>query len=145
MARAKRTPRATDIMLIKIGVKQLGLDESTERDMYFGLTGLRHVSEMDHGQRAKILKHLQSRGFKLARRPSARTADDPVTAKIRALWGQLASDKVVRDGSDAALRAFVLRQTGVQALDWLSSEQARSVIEALKSWRNRMARGAAAA
>lgn len=139
----KRTPRATEIMLIKIGVNKLGIDESTERDMYFALTGQRHASKMDHAQRDKVLRHLQTRGFKVTKRLASHPADDAVSAKIRSLWANMASDGIVRDGSEAGLRSFVRRQTGVQTVEWLSSDQAKSVIVALKSWRGRGIRGVA--
>lgn len=51
----------------------------------------------------------------------------------------VATDRVVRDASDKALRSFVQRQTGVKALEWLSTEQATAVIEALKAWHKRVA------
>ena len=46
----------------------------------------------------------------------------------------------MRDPSEEALAKFVLKMTGVQALQWLSGEQASQVIENLKKWQRRVAR-----
>lgn len=52
--------------------------------------------------------------------------------KARALWIELANADVVANRSEAALNAFVSRQTG-QELGFLSPHEARKVIEALKA------------
>lgn len=137
--------RTAELGAIHIAKKQLGLDEETYRTMLYTLTCKRSAGDLDAGERRKVLEHLQSRGFRNVKRRPARAKDDPLAGKIRALWLALATDRVVRDASEQALRAFVLRQTGVKAIEWLSSEQAQQVIEALKAWRKRTEHGAATA
>jgi len=44
---------------------------------------------------------------------------------------------IVKNGTAKALDAFVKRQAGVEALEWLTPEGANKGIEALKSWRAR--------
>lgn len=46
----------------------------------------------------------------------------------------------MRDPSEEVLGKFVIKMTGVQALQWLSGDQASQVIENLKKWQRRMAR-----
>jgi hypothetical protein len=45
---------------------------------------------------------------------------------------------IVKNPSEAALASYVKRLTGVDRLEWLSTEQASSVIETLKKWHKRM-------
>lgn len=45
----------------------------------------------------------------------------------------MATAGVIRDSSELSLARWVKRETGVDGLRWLNSEQASSVIEKLKS------------
>jgi phage gp16-like protein len=54
--------------------------------------------------------------------------------KIRALWIEMGKAGRIEDPSEKALRHFVKRMTGVDALDWLTVAQANVVIESLKKW-----------
>ncbi|SMH62859.1 regulatory protein GemA [Azospirillum agricola] len=65
-----------------------------------------------------------------------RYTDTAQMAMIRGLWLELADLGAVRDRSEAALAAFVKRQTR-QDVGWLSPQVAVRVVEALKSWRTR--------
>lgn len=56
---------------------------------------------------------------------------------VRGLWIELHKAGVVRNGSDAALDAFVTRCTKVGRLSWCGPDQANQVIEALKDWSRR--------
>ncbi len=58
----------------------------------------------------------------------------------RALWLALHDQGEVRDPSEEVLGKFVIKMTGVQALQWLRGDQASQVIENLKKWQRRMAR-----
>lgn len=59
----------------------------------------------------------------------------PYGTKARALWISAWQLGLVGDRCDAALLAFVTRQTGLQALVWLRDPaHGRAVIEALKAW-----------
>jgi phage gp16-like protein len=80
-------------------------------------------------------------GFKVkskADNSNRRLADDTQSRKIRSLWLELHEDGIVLDPSEASLAAYVKRQTGVEALQWLDGKQATQVIEALKQWRKRV-------
>lgn len=59
----------------------------------------------------------------------------PYAAKLRALWLSGWHLGVVRDRTDAALLAFLERQTGLEHTRFLAdAAAARRVIEALKAW-----------
>jgi len=70
-------------------------------------------------------------------RPQA--ADDQ-SKMMRGLWLELHDLGYVRDASEAALMAWVKRETGVAALQWLNTKQAQTTIEKLKQWRQRVTR-----
>lgn len=74
-------------------------------------------------------------------KPQTRSlADDAQSKKIRALWLDMAETGIVKNPSEAALAAYVKRLTGVDTLQWLSTEQASTVIETLKKWQKRMSK-----
>lgn len=133
--------RNAELAAIHVAKKQLGLDDETYRTMLTTVAGKRSAAELDDSGRRRVLEHLQSRGFVNVKRRPKRQSDDPLTEKIRSLWAALAERGVVRDGSEKALGAFVVRQTGVRSVEWVSTEQAMHVIEALKAWGKRVKRG----
>lgn len=122
-----------DIQLIHIAKQQLGMDDETYRAMLWSVARVKSSTELDFAGRKKVLDHLKACGFKVVRQ-SRKLADDPQSKMIRALWLQLHAAGKVRNPSETALAAFVTRQTKVDALQWLSSEQASAVIEELKKW-----------
>ena len=72
---------------------------------------------------------LSSRSLGLARpRPDERWG------KARALWSRLAQAGVVKLDTDAALNAYVQRQTKVEVWRFLNGYQINTVIESLKAW-----------
>lgn len=60
-------------------------------------------------------------------------ADAPHHKKAWALWLNLWELGALDDGSEAALTAFVRRQTGIAALNWWHGAEASPVIEALRA------------
>jgi phage gp16-like protein len=125
--------RRRDLAAIHVAKKQLGMEDDAYRDMLWTIGRVRSAGDLDFSARKLVLDHLKACGFKY-RAPSAR---DPQSKKIRALWLDLKSLDALRDSSEDALATFVKRETGVAALQWLSSAQASKVIEALKGWARR--------
>ena len=123
-----------EIQLIKIAQKQLGMDDDAYRDILFTLTRKRSSTELDFAERKKVLDHMESCGFKRTKPQPRKLADDPQSKMIRALWLNLHEAGKVRNPSESALAAFVKRQSGRDALQWLTSKEASSVIEDLKKW-----------
>lgn len=123
--------RAKLIMLIHVGKKALDLDDETYRALLAEETGLYSCAAMAVWQLEKVLKRMRRSGF---RSQQKRQEPDLQSGKIVGLWRQLHRAGKVRDPSVRALNHWVKRQTGVEALNWLSSDQASTCIESLKQW-----------
>lgn len=131
---ARYAEQKREIQLIKIAQKQLGMDDATYRAMLWSVARVKSSTELDFAGRKKVLDHLQACGFKRTRPLQRKLADDPQSKKMRALWLELHAAGKVRNPSETALAAFVKRQTGRDALQWLNGAEASRVIEELKKW-----------
>lgn len=143
----KSLVRTRLIKLIHVGRRELAMDEDTYRAILKDKTGHDSAADCSVPQLERLLGHLKSAGFKVKvsasagaqRRGGSRAlADDDQSRMIRAIWLELHGMGIVRDSSEAAMAGFVCRHTKIEALQWLSSKQASSVIEHLKKWRNRI-------
>jgi hypothetical protein len=56
---------------------------------------------------------------------------------IFSLWGQLFEQKKTGSGSRQSLNRWIKRQTGVERLEWLNTQQKSKLIEAMKGWLKR--------
>lgn len=145
----KPSPRQSHLAAIHLAQKALGLDEFAAMALKIAVVGVASSRDMTELQRRKYLAHMAglqalssaARGEKPAytprRDPKYRTVDDDQDErwlKARALWHALASAGVVRTDTDAALTAYMKRQTKVDAWRFLNSYQVNTVIEALKKW-----------
>lgn len=132
--------RRRDLAQIHLAIKQIGLSADDHRALLQDLHGVDSSAKLNARQRGQYLAHLRKLGFKPAPPKAAgarKLADDDQSKMIRGLWLELASMGVVRNSAESALAGYVRRQTGVGALQWLSSKQASDVIESLKAWRDR--------
>ncbi|EIW2892674.1 regulatory protein GemA [Salmonella enterica] len=133
--------RAALIKTIHIGKKELGLDTDTYRQMLLSATGVNSAGAMNMAQLAKTLAAMKGKGFVVKPSSKARTtrqlADYPQARKLRALWLEMYAQGIVRDSSEAALRRWVKRETGVDGLQWLEADKASAAIEKLKKWQER--------
>jgi hypothetical protein len=77
-----------------------------------------------------VVDELRRLGFGV--RPRRRLSG--LQKKALALWIELGSAGKLRDRSDRALDRFVLRQTGIAALPWLTPDAAAQLVETLKAW-----------
>lgn len=154
-AHRARNPAGRNIELAKIhmGATALGMitkaDDSAYRDMLWSVARVRSAGDLDAGGRAKVLEHLQGRGWKDNRSPARRRAlatSTPQAEKIRHLWVLLIQAGAVKDGSERALRAYTERQSkpyhpqrvGYSAPELLPAPVAQRVIEHLKHWCRRL-------
>ncbi|WP_339615207.1 regulatory protein GemA [uncultured Gilvimarinus sp.] len=141
----KSNERTTLIRLIHVGRREIGMDDESYRMMLASMPALGgRTSSADLSIRGLrlVLDSLKAKGFKIRSKakPQSRTlADDSQSKLIRHLWLQLADDGVVRDRSETALAHFVCRMVKIEALQWLTSDQASKVIEHLKGWMGRVA------
>ncbi len=140
----KPAPRQSHLAAIHIAQKALGLSKDDAEALKLAITGKASAADMTAPQRRQYLAHLsglQGRNKPPGRAPGQRSVDDAQDerwSKARALWHTLAGAGLVRTDTDAALLAYVKRQTHVDAWRFLNGYQINSVIEALKAWCSRI-------
>lgn len=132
---------------VHVAKKQLALDDGTYRDVLERVTGQRSAKGLDRHQLVRVLDAFRQSGWKDSGN-SVNAAQTPKSAKphvrkIWALWTAMCKSGYV-DAADtrAALRAFVEKRTSVTDPEWLTPEQATTVIESLKQWQRREAAAA---
>lgn len=125
------------IAAIHSGCKQLGIDEDARRAIYARVTGKASLKLMSPGEKEAVVGELRRLGFKLAsRRPNGRARlSGKFAGKLQALWITAYNLDIVDNRDDAALEAFIRRQTGLERERFLyHASDAAKVIEALKKW-----------
>lgn len=127
---------------LHVAKKQLGLQDSEYRAVLNGATGKSSAAGMSEGELARSLAAFEKLGFKPAS-TRQKINRPPHVRHIYALWGELQGLGAVVKGSKGAgaLRAFVKRQSGVNAPEFLTVPAGNSVTEALKSWIKRVKAG----
>jgi len=143
---AQTDPKKRLIKLIQVGRRDLGLAEENYRAIINQYSNGRTTSSTGCSvvELERIVDHLKKCGFKVKPKAAAgrKLADSAQARKIRAMWLELHELGYVRDPSEKALAAFCKRMTrkstdhlnGVDALQWVSADQASSLIEELKKW-----------
>ena len=124
---------------IYAGLNQLGINDDEERrGLYCRITGQSRLSAMTPQQLDAVVIELRRLGFKpsaIIRHNGRRKLDGRYVAKIQALWIAAYNLGIIRERDDAAMAAFVKRQTGIDSPQWVNNaESARKVVEALKAW-----------
>ncbi|MGO4196565.1 regulatory protein GemA [Rhizobium sp. YAF28] len=134
----------SSIAAMHIAKKHLGLDDDTYRAKLALITGKQSAKDMTEVERQKVLTVFRNEGFAPA--PAARRAGGRgkltgrYSKKLQALWIAAWNLGIVRERDDAALVAFVKRQTGIDHTRFLvHADDANRAIEALKSWIRREA------
>ncbi|TCP88935.1 phage gp16-like protein [Rhizobium sp. PP-CC-2G-626] len=127
----------SSIAAIKIAQKQLGLDDDLYRAKLQMITGKSSTKEMTEAERQMVITEFRRIGFKpIERRQDGRQKlSGKYAGKLQALWIAAYNLGITRERDDAALIAFVKRQTGIDHVRWLKfAEDARKVVEAMKGW-----------
>jgi hypothetical protein len=119
------------IIAVRAACRRQGIDDDMRKDIQTTLIGKASMSDMDMAELGRLLDHL-NKGWK---GPMGHRAH---VGKIKALWWTLYWLGGVDDPGDRAISAFVERQTGVGALNFLDHRKAFSVVEALKAWATRL-------
>ncbi|WP_411037681.1 regulatory protein GemA [Shinella sp. BYT-45] len=131
------------IAAIHVGFKQLGIAEDEDkRAIYSRVTGKNRLSLMKPAEKDAVLAELRRLGFSaVPRRSNGRQQlTGKFAKKLQALWIGAWNLGLVEDRDDAALIAFVKRQTGLDQVRFLHhADDARAVVEALKAWMAREA------
>lgn len=113
--------------------RDLGLDDDTYRDFLEREMGKRSASALSEGEIGTVIARL---GRQATAKPLIPAT--PQGRLLQGLWMSLHNLAITTDASDAALMAFVRRQTGIQKAEWLRSQQdVEKVAEALKAWLTR--------
>ncbi|EHE9178898.1 DUF1018 domain-containing protein [Salmonella enterica] len=139
--------RASLITLMHVARRELRLDEDTYKDALRTATGKTSCRDMTIPELSKALAAFKKRGFKVRSKPQNRALKPAtVTAKIRAIWRLMHAQGFLASDSEAALNAWVRKQTasanggeGVANYQWLEREPALAsdVLERLKRWHRR--------
>ncbi|NRA22573.1 MAG: regulatory protein GemA [Oceanospirillaceae bacterium] len=138
--------RKKAIQLIHIAKDQLGWSDCLYRDNIEAWTKQRSCKSLPLSKLFEVLQHLNACGFKIRAKPKnapktqRKLSADNQAKKMRSLWLQLHDEGVVRDSSESALGHWVKRQTDIEDLHWLSTEQKQTCIESLKGWLARIKR-----
>ncbi len=106
------------VKMIYAGIRALGIEEEDDRrDLYQRITGKRGLREMTPAEKNAVVSELRRLGFKVAAPP--RKLDGPFAKKLQALWIAGWNLGLIRSADDAALLAFIKRQTGIDHPRWL--------------------------
>lgn len=135
------------ISAVHVGKNQLGMDDDTYRSLLKQVTGKTSTLKMSLWELKKVLEAMKSKGFKY-KKTSTRRQSPPsrgaTVDKLRAIWITMHQHGFIKDGSEAALDAYVRRQTksenngqGIAAAAWLQGELCDKVLESLKQWHRR--------
>lgn len=107
------------------------------------------IAQIDAVLKELIGKGWQPRKGKTSLSPASRQRKGKTrTDKIRAIWISMHRDGFISDGSEAALMAWVRKQTAakdgqIDALEWLEQTgMANKILEQLKAWNKRVRREA---
>ena len=127
-ARQSATVSAPQIALIHVLAKQAGIDEDCRRDIIEQVTGKRSARDLTSIEAVSVIDRLKGAS-------KSTDIDGPYGKKLRALWISAWNLGVVHNRTDAAMLAFVERQTGIERTRWLrAAKDARKAVEALKQW-----------
>ncbi|WP_417423568.1 gp16 family protein [Hoeflea sp.] len=128
----------TALAKLHIAKKQLGLDDDTWRDLLVRVAGKPSSRDMSDGERGRVLDELKRQGFKPASNGSRKRLEGKYAPKLQALWIAGYNLGLIRNKDDAALLAFVKRQTRIDHTRFLRyHDDATKAIEALKDWLER--------
>lgn len=127
----------SSVKTIYAGIRALGIaEEDDRRDLYERVTGKRRLREMTPAQKDQVVDELRRLGLK--DKTPRRQLDGPYAKKLQALWIAGWNLGLVRDRQDAALIAFVKRQTKIDHPNWLRDPaSADKAVEAVKDWLRR--------
>lgn len=130
------TATAQQIGAIHGIARRLGLDTDTRRDVIAAVAGgKRSCADLSKAEAIRVIDRLKALQNSATPAPGAADLAGPYASKLRALWLSGWHLGVVRERTDAALLAFLERQTGLEHTRFLSdAASARRVIEALKAW-----------
>lgn len=118
---------ARQIQALQATRRRAGIDDEAWRGRLRSRFDIVSTKDLTGGQADALLADL--------RRQTGDRLGGPYGAMARALWISAYQLCLVDDRTDAALLAFVTRQTGYRTLAWVrDAKDGRAVVEALKAW-----------
>lgn len=99
------------IRTIRVGCRQLGIDDDTRRDLQLQLVGKPSLAAMTTEERQRVLAALKARGF----RPTGANRQQAPRADLRlvhVLWSKLGHAGELKDPTRKGLNAFVSKRFG---------------------------------
>ncbi len=127
------------IAAIHVAKKHLGLDDDTYQAKLKNITGKTSTKDMTDAERQQVLTVFRNEGIQpapISPRPNGRAKlTGRYAGKLQALWIACYNLGIVENRDDAALIAFVKRQTGIDHVRFVKfADDAQKAIEALKAW-----------
>lgn len=121
----KPDARKSDLAMIHIAKKALGLDDETYRSMLFTVARVTSSRELDHAGRIAVLNHMKARGWKNATTaPDVTKAKQALIAKIGALLADMQLSWAYADGIAKQMHKR-------EKLQWCKPAELRGIIAAL--------------
>lgn len=128
-----KTARGRMIAAIHAEAKSRGLEDDDRRALMKRETGKDSCKAMNPSELGQVLAAMKGRSG--SGTGKAALPDNAYGGKLRALWISAYWLGVVEDRTDAALAAFIKRQTGLDSARFLHApEDAEKAIEAIKDW-----------
>lgn len=129
---------ATACGLIKPARDGFPRDDDDYRQLVRTLSNNRTDSAgaLDHTERARLLAHLRT----LKKSLGLHTGPLPQWGKLRALWGELHKQNLVRTNTEPAMNAWAKAQPNGGQKDsarWCNNDELSKLIEAAKAWLKR--------
>ena len=124
---------------VHIAKKEMRLQDADYRAVLQRMTGQTSSARCEDRQLIGLLDEFRRLGWKpkTGKKPNA----DPQVRMAYAIWKDIRQMLEGKAG-DAELRSFVLRMTGVDAIEFCDQKQRVIVIEGLKGWRANLRKSA---
>lgn len=131
----------SQIAAIHATAKAAGLDDGSRRALMQGVAGKTSSKDLTKPEANAVLRKLKEMAPQpVTRRRPAETMHGRWSGVLRALWLSAWNLGITRSKDDAALIAFIERQTGISHPRFLlDPADARKAIEGLKQWMKRTA------
>lgn len=120
------------ITAIHTAKSRQGITDDVYRDKLRERFGAASSTDLSDAQLRALLTDLN--GGRQYRPKSSK----PYVRKVFALWGEMCRQGIPETPTRAGLLAFVQRQAGVSDPEFLTPVTARTVIESLKAWQERV-------
>lgn len=132
---------------IHIAKKDMRLDEETYRSIILRVTNdrINSAGSLTALEMNALLAEFKRLGWKpaLPKQSGKKAANGDWRSKriwlINKLWGELGEAGVLTDPSTEALHTFCKNRMKAETLEWSSSAELNTIVDALKAWQRREA------